>query len=209
MSKNAKNPESRDDSQGQTKTHRAFIAVALPAHVAEALGELQQKLRNFGIRMKYTDPENIHLTLKFLGDIRPSDVEAINVQLSAAAAGFSPMTLSAAGMGVFPSIRRPRVLWTGVAGQSQMLEALHQEVENAMAAIGFEKENRRFSGHFTLGRFKGKADAARLADAIRQFGDFATDEFTADAVHLFESTLTPKGPIYRKLASHPLNGQDT
>lgn len=209
MGKNAKNPERREDTQGQEETHRAFIAVALPVHVTEALGELQQKLRDFGIRMKYTDPENIHLTLKFLGDIRASDVEAINAQLSAAAGGFSPMTLSAAGMGAFPSIRRPRVLWTGVAGQRQRLEALQQEVENAMAAIGFEKEDRRFSGHFTLGRFKGKADADRLADAIRQFGSFTTEEFAADAVHLFESTLTPKGPIYRKLASHPLNGQDT
>ncbi|MFP3980960.1 MAG: RNA 2',3'-cyclic phosphodiesterase [Desulfobacterales bacterium] len=208
MGRNAKNPENRDDSQGQAKTHRAFIAVALPAHVTEALGALQKKLRDFGIRMKYTDPENIHLTLKFLGDIRASDVEAINAQLSAAAAGFSPMTLSAAGLGAFPSIRRPRVLWTGVAGQSQMLEALQQEVENAMAAIGFEKENRRFSGHFTLGRFKGKADADRLAEAIRQFGDFATDEFVADAVHLFESTLTPKGPIYRVLSHHRLEGKD-
>lgn len=206
MGRNSKNPESRDDSQGQT--HRAFIAVALPAHVSEALGALQKKLRDFGIRMKYTDPENIHLTLKFLGDIRAADVEAINAQLSAAAAGFSPMTLSAKGMGAFPSIRRPRVLWTGVAGQSQVLEALQQEVENAMAAIGFEKENRRFSGHFTLGRFKGRADADRLAEAIRQFGNFATDEFTADAVHLFESTLTPKGPIYRVLSHHRLEGKD-
>ncbi|MFP4193834.1 MAG: RNA 2',3'-cyclic phosphodiesterase [Desulfosalsimonas sp.] len=187
---------------------RAFIAVALPGHVTGALSGLQEQLKNFGIRMKYTDPENIHLTLKFLGDIRAGDAMAIGEQLTEAAAGFSPMELFAKGLGVFPGIRRPRVVWAGVAGQTEILEHLQQSVEDAMAGLGFERENRRFAGHLTLGRFKGKSDSALLADAIRKYGDFASDPFTAGSLELFESTLTPGGPVYRKLSDHSLSGED-
>ncbi|MFP4158279.1 MAG: RNA 2',3'-cyclic phosphodiesterase [Desulfobacterales bacterium] len=185
-------------------THRAFIAVALPDGVKKSLQELQQQLRQFGIRMKYTDPENIHLTLKFLGDIRSEDAEAIGGRLSGVTAEFAPMELFAKGMGVFPGIRRPRVVWTGIAGHTEMLGRLQHEVEEAMAAMNFERENRRFTGHLTLGRFKGRADSVLLAEAIRQFGGFASDRFSADSLHLFESTLTPHGPVYRVLSSHGL-----
>ncbi|MFW6080373.1 MAG: RNA 2',3'-cyclic phosphodiesterase [Desulfosalsimonas sp.] len=188
-------------------TQRAFIAVALPGRVKKSLKELQEGLWQFGIRMKYTDPENIHLTLKFLGDIRAEDAEAIGGRLSAVTAEHAPMELFAKGMGVFPGIRRARVLWTGVAGQTEMLGRLQKEVEEAMAAMNFEKENRRFTGHLTLGRFKGKSDPELLADAVREFGGFASDAFDADSLHLFESILTPGGPVYRILSSHPLAGK--
>lgn len=192
----------------QEEKIRVFIALALPEHVTGALDSLQQELKQFGIKMKYTDPENIHLTLKFLGDIRAGQADAIGEKLKQAAAGFAPIELSAKGMGVFPGIRKPRVLWTGVGGQTENLEKLHTEVESAMEVLGFEKESRRFSAHLTLGRFKGRADQALLADAIRQFGDFASDEFTADALYLFKSSLTPKGPVYTVLSSHPLTGKN-
>ncbi|MCF8095749.1 MAG: RNA 2',3'-cyclic phosphodiesterase [Desulfobacteraceae bacterium] len=188
------------------KTHRAFIAVALPENVTAALGRLQGQLKEFGIKMKYTDPQNIHLTLKFLGDIRAEDVETVSEQLDRVAAGFSPLGLFAKGMGVFPGIRRARVMWTGVAGQTEILGRLNQEVEEAMADLGFEQEKKRFSGHLTLGRFKGGSDPGMVADAIGKFGEFASDSFTADSLHLFESTLTPDGPIYEILSSHSFKG---
>lgn len=188
---------------------RAFIAVALPAHVTGALGRLQAQLKNFGIRMKYTEPENIHLTLKFLGDIREGDARAIRDKLTEVVSGFSPMEIYAKGLGVFPGIRKPRVLWAGVAGQTEILENLQQSVEDAMAGLGFERENRRFAGHLTLGRFKGRADSLLLSDAIRKYGDFESDPFIAESLGLFESTLTPKGPVYRKLSGHLLSREDT
>lgn len=191
------------------KTLRAFIAVTLPDHVKKSLGRLQSQLKEFDIRMKYTDPENIHLTLKFLGDIRAEDVETIGEKLSGVTAGFAPMELFAKGMGVFPGIRRARVLWAGVSGETEALGRLQQDVEEAMADIGFEQENRRFAGHLTLGRFKGRGDPALLADAIRELGDFASEPFVADSLELFESTLTPNGPVYRILSGHPLvRGQE-
>lgn len=207
MAQNSKNKQKLQ--QDDVKKIRAFIAVPLPAHVTEALGRLQAQLKNFGIRMKYIDPENIHLTLKFLGDIRAVDAGAIGQKLTEAAAGFSPIELSAKGLGVFPGIRKPRVLWAGVAGQTEILERLQQIVEEAMAGLGFEKENRRFAGHLTLGRFKGGADSLLLADAIRKYGDFESGPFIIKSLELFESTLTPKGPVYAKLSGHLLSVEDT
>ncbi|MFP4573429.1 MAG: RNA 2',3'-cyclic phosphodiesterase [Desulfobacterales bacterium] len=202
MAEDGKNDEITTDA-GEEKI-RAFIAVALPGHVREALGRLQAGLMDFGIRMKYANPENIHLTLKFLGDIRVEQVDTVSRHLGKAAAGFSPIELSAKGLGVFPGIRRPRVLWAGVAGQTEILGHLQQNVENEMADLGFKKENRRFAGHLTLGRFKAKADPSLLAEAIRKYGSFASDVFSVSHLHLFKSTLTPKGPVYRILYSHPL-----
>lgn len=207
MAQNSKNKQKLQ--QDDARKIRAFIALPLPAHVTRALGRLQAQLKNFGIRMKYTDPENIHLTLKFLGDIRAGDAKAVGEKLAEAAAGFSPIELSAKGLGVFPGIRKPRVLWAGVAGQTEILERLQQSVEEAMAGLGFEKENRRFAGHLTLGRFKGRADSALLSDAIRKYGDFESDPFMTKSLELFKSTLTPKGPVYAKLSSHSLSGEDT
>ncbi len=204
-----KGKKEKQQTGQREETIRAFIALALPEHVTGALDRLQQKLKQFGIKMKYTDPENIHLTVKFLGDIRTGQADAIGEKLTQAADGFAPIELSAKGMGVFPGIRKPRVLWTGVGGHTENLEKLHAEVESAMEVLGFEKENRRFSAHLTLGRFKDRADQALLADAIRQFGGFESDSFTADALYLFKSTLTPKGPVYEILSDHPLRGENT
>lgn len=186
---------------------RTFVAVSLPDRVVAALAGLQEKLREFGIAMRYTAPENIHLTLKFLGDVRAADADAIGGHLEQAAAGFAPIRLEARGMGVFPGARRPRVLWTGVKGETGRLESLQRAVEARMAAMGFEKENRPFSAHLTLGRFRGRADPVRIADAIREFGGFASSSFEAASIELFQSTLTPKGPVYKVLSSHRLSGK--
>lgn len=202
MTQPGKNGKTLKDAGG--KTHRVFIAAALPGHITEALSSLQAGLKDFGVRMKYTDPENIHLTLKFLGDIRCEDIETAGKKLGDAVAGFYPPELFAKGLGVFPAIRRARVLWAGLAGQTQALGQLRQEVEDALAEAGFERENKRFSGHLTLGRFKGGIDQQLLAEAIRKFGGFVSEEFTVNCLNVFESTLTPKGPIYKVLSSQPL-----
>jgi 2'-5' RNA ligase len=183
---------------------RAFIALCLPKDVISALADLQGRLRGFGIKMKYTDPQNIHLTLKFLGQVPVSEISVVSAALEDAAADFSKMELSARGLGVFPGVRRPRVMWTGISGHTDQLQSMHLAVERRMADLGFAKEDRRFTGHLTLGRFKAKADPVRIADAIAKFGDFAAGPFDAASVELFESTLTPKGPVYRVVSSHRL-----
>jgi len=196
----------QDRTQSQTGDFvRAFIAVSLPGEVTAALADLQARLRKSGLKMKYTAPENIHLTLKFLGPVPASAVKAVSAAIADAVSGFSKMCIDARGLGVFPGIRRPRVMWTGIGGQTQYLASLQQAVEEKMAELEFERENREFTGHLTLGRFKAKPDPAGVADAIEQFGDFCTGPFEIQSVQLFESTLTPKGPVYRVISGHGLD----
>ncbi|MCF8027446.1 MAG: RNA 2',3'-cyclic phosphodiesterase [Desulfobacteraceae bacterium] len=193
-------------TQAQTDDFvRAFIAVSLPGEVTAALADLQARLRKSGLKMKYTAPENIHLTLKFLGPVPASAVKAVSAATADAVSGFSRMCIDARGLGVFPGIRRPRVMWTGIGGQTQELACLQQTVEEKMAELEFEREHREFTGHLTLGRFKAKPDPAGVADAIEQFGDFCAGPFEIQSVQLFESTLTPKGPVYRVISGHGLD----
>lgn len=181
-----------------------FIAMELPDFVKDALAQLQAEIRKSGFTAKWTPPENIHLTLKFLGDTPVSATAAISAALSAATAGFSPITLWAGGLSVFPGAKRPRVLWTGIGGETDRLALLQQQVEEHLSAVGFEKEDRPYRAHLTLARFKHRVDSAALVSEMTRCGDFATDPFTADALYLIESRLTPKGPVYTRLQSHCL-----
>jgi 2'-5' RNA ligase len=194
--------DSYNDQAGEKL--RAFIAVCLPQHIISDLSGLQKRLSGFGIKMKYTAPESIHLTLKFLGPVRISELEMISGTLEKTAADHSSMELSAAGLGVFPNVRQARVMWTGVAGQTIKLWALQQDVEKSMEAFGFPCETRGFSGHLTLGRFRGRPDPVKIADAISKFGDFKSEPFRVSSVEFFESKLTSGGPVYRVISSHGL-----
>jgi 2'-5' RNA ligase len=180
---------------------RAFIAVKLPDHVIRKLAALQMDLKNYGLKIKWTRPENIHLTLKFLGDIHPDNVEPVCWAVDASVKGFTPISLCAAAVGFFPGIRRPRVLWTGISGQSDLLEKLHQAIDGGLGSLGFVKDDRRFAGHLTLGRFKGQPEPELLIDMMKSYKNMASDKFFVDAVSLFKSDLKPSGPVYTNLSS--------
>lgn len=179
---------------------RAFIAIALPENIIAFLGKLQDQLKTGGLPMKWTRPENIHLTLKFLGDISESAVSAAGDVISETVSRYSSITLFVSGIGVFPGIRRPNVLWTGISGQTDMLAALQRDLDARLHdRLGVAPEKRRFTGHLTLGRVKGKPDPNRFIEVMEKFGKLETDMFTADAVHLFRSRLLPSGPVYTRI----------
>ncbi len=194
------------ETAGKDRGVRLFVAIELPVPVKDALARLQADIRETGLAAKWTRVDNIHLTLKFLGNTPVSAVNDIGAQLSASTAGFSPVRLNAAGLSVFPSVRRPRVMWTGLQGETERLSRLQQQVENHLAAIGFEKEGRAFTAHLTLARFNERVDPEHVISAIADYGRFASGFFSADAVCLFESRLTPRGPVYTRLQSHLLAG---
>lgn len=155
--------------------------------------------------MKWARPENIHLTLKFLGDISESTVPAVADVIAETVRAYSPIMLSAGGIGVFPGIRRPMVLWTGIAGQTDVLAALQRDIDTRLhERLAIAPEKRRFTGHLTLGRVKGRADPNRFMEVIETFGGLSTEPFTADAVHLFRSRLLPTGPVYTRIAGASL-----
>ncbi len=192
----------------KSKTIRSFVAIELPAPIRQALAHLQTRIRETGLSAKWSVPENIHLTLQFLGDVSPAAIAEIGESMAATAAAFPAMELYGQSVGVFPGVKRARVLWTGVGGDTETLGRLQQDLADRLSGLGFEKEKRRFTGHFTLARFKGRVDPETVISVTRQFGDFVTQAFVVDAIHLFESRLTPKGPVYSKLETCALAAGD-
>lgn len=178
---------------------RSFIAFELPAEILSALEKLQKDLGAYGFPVRWVRPTSIHLTLKFLGDIEADRIERIAGAMSEAGAGYAPLLLAAKGIGVFPGIKHPRVIWSGLTGQADLLAAVQHKLDGGLAEIGFTKEKRPFNGHLTLGRFKAGVDSNQLMQALQEFEKFETATFAADALILFRSQLKPGGAVYSKL----------
>ena len=183
---------------------RAFIAIELPHHIRTAILNVQNRLKPGlkGIRWVY--PGNIHLTLRFLGDITNSEITAVKAVLSETAREFSPFLLSAKSIGTFPGLNRPRVMWIGLGGEIIPLKDLVLGLENNLEAIGIERDARSFSGHLTIGRVKGKIDPVRILESIKELRDFESEMFSVHQINLYKSDLKPEGPIYTKLFSAEL-----
>jgi 2'-5' RNA ligase len=186
---------------------RTFIAVKLPETVLAAIGRVQERMAACGLNVRWVTTGNIHLTLKFLGEVDEDEVDSIATVLAEAVHGFAPLRLAAAGVGVFPSVKRARVIWVGLAGQLPELAALQRSIENRLATIGYPHEKRPFSGHLTLGRVKGLIAESRLTTAMGAFIDFASETFEVDRVVLFKSDLRPTGAAYTELRHVTLPGQ--
>ena len=190
-------------------TIRTFIATAIPDFVLAAIHEVQESIRRHGFNIRWVRPGNIHLTLKFLGDVSRQDVDRIAVTMVETVKPFPPISLSARGVGVFPSIKRPRVLWVGLDGQTEPLVRLQKALDEGLGAIGFPREARPFKGHLTLGRVKGRIDSRKLGAAIDRFSGFESETFRVDRIHLLKSDLKPAGAIYTRLNSAELMGTES
>jgi 2'-5' RNA ligase len=187
---------------------RSFIAIDLSPEIHTHLGRVteQLKTRMPGVSVRWVPAKNIHLTIKFLGDVSPSNLEIVKKLLEAETSKYSPFEFSVGGMGAFPSVRRPRVIWIGVEAPAEM-KALHRGVEAEAARLGYAAEKRKFSPHLTLGRVSRNA---RSGD-IRQISDVLNDHTVGflgatrvEAVHLYRSDLKPGGAVYTQLFSAPL-----
>jgi len=187
------------------KNIRAFLAIEPSAEVLAAVSRLQEKLkREISGSVSWTRPQGNHLTLKFFGSIDLTDVENISAAVKRQAATMPPLHLSIEKIGVFPDLRRPRVLWVGARGDVEKLITLQKRLEDEFAAIGFPAENRPFRAHLTLGRIKNARSAAGVGEALKKHADFSAGEFCPKELILFQSKLTPTGAIYTRLAAFPL-----
>jgi 2'-5' RNA ligase len=183
-----------------SETFRAFIAIDLPESIQSFLSEAQEALKLYGFRVKWVRPQNIHLTLKFLGNTAATDTDKIVAAMTPAARDCPVVSLAAKGIGVFPDARRPRVIWAGLSGQLEILANLQQTLDAHLADLGFSKETRAFKSHLTLGRVKGKIDSARMKTAIDKLKEFESESFEINQVILFKSELRPSGAVYTKVA---------
>ena len=180
-------------------TIRTFIALELPPSVISLLEKVQEDLKSMKLRAKWVRPENIHLTLKFLGNINPGDIDKIGGAMMDTVDEFTAIDLVAGGIGVFPGIKRPRVIWVGLGGQIQLLFAMQRLLEDNLADLGFKKEKRPFKGHLTLGRFRQTVNPDTIRQIMREHANLSSEEFTAKRIILFKSDLKPTGAVYSQL----------
>jgi RNA 2',3'-cyclic 3'-phosphodiesterase len=179
---------------------RAFVAMELPGDLLKTLEAGQSELKRRGVRARWIRPESLHLTLKFLGNISADQVAAVTDALQAAAGRHGAFCLTAAGIGVFPGVRRPRVLWAGLSGDIAALAQLQRDLDDRLVAVGFSREARDFHGHLTLGRFSTEVDSGRIADVVASYTSTIFGGFEVREVVLFQSDLQPQGPVHTALA---------
>lgn len=193
-----------------TEMWRLFIAIEIPPAVLEELAKIQEQLKQDipSGTVKWVRPESIHLSLKFLGDVPVVKRNSLESALAQAAQPHSPFTLEATGLGCFPNLKRPRVIWVGIQHQLPELAALREAVEEHIAPLGYPTENRPFNPHLTVGRIKRNA----RRDAIQQTGALiantafhARHAWEVNAVHLIRSELKPTGAEYTPLYQAPFN----
>ena len=190
-----------------TEAFRAFIAIDLPESIKSFLSEAQEALKLYGFRVKWVRPQSIHLTLKFLGDIATADTDKIAKAMTLAARGCPIVSLTAKGIGVFPNVRRPRVIWAGLNGQLETLVNLQQTLDAHLSVLGFARDTRAFKSHLTLGRVKGKIVPDRLKAAIDKLKEFESESFETNRIILFKSELRSTGAVYTEVRKIAFQGQ--
>ncbi len=182
---------------------RLFVAVNLPTEVRERLAAVQDRLRRAQADVSWVRPENIHLTLKFLGETEEKQLERIRPALAEAARAGAPFSIQVSGVGSFGG-RVPRVVWVGVENGAEPLTELARQVEGALAQVGVPKEKRGFTAHLSLGRVRSPRNAEAL---LATLGEARAERFgTAPVAHfeLMQSQLHPSGSVYTVLDRFPL-----
>ena len=192
------------------ETLRLFIAIELDDAMRRALKRAQTQLQDDKQNglvaqniVRWVAPQNIHLTLKFLGNSNSAQVSALTHALAQIAQHTAPFTLTARGLGCFPNARRPNNVWVGLEGDVPCAALLARQIDDACAALGFAREERGFIAHLTLGRVKRAAPNAQrtvLGEFIKTIPTETYGIISARAVNLISSDLQPQGPLYTMLA---------
>ena len=185
---------------------RALVALESSGGVASKAAALIEKLRVVDAKVNWVKPENMHWTLKFLGDIDLTETAAICQELQSLVADIPPFEVFVSGLGAFPHTDRPRTIWLGVSEGEKMMEQLSLAVDDRLAGLGYKPEGRRFKAHLTLGRVRGPKNLAALGEALKAQADFVAGPMEVDEVTLYSSYLERHGPRYEPLCHVELQG---
>jgi RNA 2',3'-cyclic 3'-phosphodiesterase len=184
---------------------RAFIAIELPPDVKTALKNIQTKLKQAGNQaVKWVEFANIHLTLKFLGNISSAQIELVTSAMQAAAQSSGPFRLQVQAPGAFPNLNRVQVIWIGLTGDLDHLAILQKSLDSNLAKLGFPPENKPFSPHLTLGRVRETATLADKQTIGKSISTFTIEPgmiFDVLSLNLMQSRLSSAGPTYTRLKS--------
>ncbi len=186
---------------------RAFVAVLLSEEVRASLAQELDHLRSVAPAVGWVRPENLHLTLKFLGHVSPETLARVEAGLAEAVADQHSLALAFAGLGAFPSPERPRVIWAGIVKGDEALVTLQARIEATLAGQEIPREERPFHPHLTLGRVREPRQARPLVSALRAREQVPFGHQKVPAIHLMRSDLHPQGVRYTILRAFPLVAQ--
>ncbi len=183
---------------------RAFVAIEISPALREQIAVQTLALKKaLPAKIRWTTPQNIHLTLKFLGDIAPDSLPTLTHALAATAAQQTTFDIAIGGFGVFPGPKNPRIFWIGIQAPPDLAH-LHRAIETTCFRLGYPPEEKPFNPHLTLGRLRDQADMTSLRPALQQIQIGPLGQVTISSLTLFRSDLRPQGPIYAPLAHFPL-----
>jgi 2'-5' RNA ligase len=184
-------------------TIRAFVALEIAEPIRRKIDrEITAKLRKCGVRCSWVRPENIHLTLKFLGDTPSEAVAKITRDIGMVLEGIAPLELRLEGVGTFGG-KSPKVVWAGLSGDTEALELITRVIDDVTFLHGFPREKRPFSPHLTVGRVRDPQNAGELVSKIGEI-EIEPEDFIAERIIFMKSELTPQGSIYTPLHEYDL-----
>ncbi len=184
---------------------RSFVAINLPCNVKEGIRAVQKEWAALDPHVRWVAPENVHITLKFLGDVTEERLEAVGDALAVVAAEVSPFHFQVTSFGVFPDLRYPRIVWLGIGEGADRVEALQVVVEAEMERQGFQPEKRAFRPHVTVGRMRSPRGRTILAELLER-DSRVEEQVEVSEIFLMKSQLRPSGPIYSVLRAVGLEG---
>jgi 2'-5' RNA ligase len=183
---------------------RAFLAIEMPDTLRTGLALVQGELKRSHADVRWMAVNNIHLTLKFFGNVPENEIDTLAVAAREVAAEEEPFRLKATSAGAFPSLKAPRVVWLGLGGDVVPLTRLYHHLEKAFATLGYLPEGRAFNPHLTLGRVKSPANREKLAKMLEKLPPVDWPAFAVTELILFRSVLSPQGSKYTPLKVIPL-----
>ncbi|OGS47066.1 MAG: 2'-5' RNA ligase [Elusimicrobia bacterium RIFOXYD2_FULL_34_15] len=182
---------------------RLFVAVNISEDSKEKIFNIQTEFKRSSADVKWVEKENLHLTLKFLGEVAEDKLDSVKERIKQSFSGIKRFEICFEYTGAFPTEKFPKVLWIGISKGTVELKDISQKLENSLEELGFEKEKREFSAHLTIGRFRSNFGKEKLFDRIKKKQIEKITE-NIKSVFLMKSTLTPKGPIYNVIEEFQL-----
>ncbi len=184
---------------------RSFLAFELPPAIKNEVARISVEVKKTGLDAGWVKPDNIHLTIVFMGDVNEKAIPEIISSIDNSVSKHKPFNITLGGMGLFPDIKRPRVLWLGLNGEVERLGALRDDLQKPLEAYGIEQEKRAFRPHLTLGRFRKQVkDRDTLKKVIDEYRDILEPDGVLNELILFKSELKPGGSVYTRIHSWPL-----
>ncbi len=183
---------------------RTFVAIVIHDSLHATLDKLLEKLSSSNAKVKWVQPENVHLTLKFLGNVEEERLPEVFEACEGAAKNVSAIDIEMRALGCFPDPKSPRIVWLGIERGADAVRQLQQKVESELQAIGFPKEEKPFKAHLTIGRVKGKQGLSRLCRLLDDQKNIVIGSMRVQKISVMKSKTLPQGPVYTELKAIPL-----